>query len=57
MNFDHYTNENKTEQNNWSYTPDDPYRILIIRGFGPGKTNASLNLINNQNTFICKGSI
>ena len=25
-----------------------PYRILIIGGFGSGKTNALLNLINNQ---------
>ena len=28
--------------------PDHPYRILIIRGSGTGKTNALLNLINNQ---------
>ena len=25
-----------------------PYRILIIRGSGSGKTNALFNLINNQ---------
>ena len=28
--------------------PDHPYRILIIGGSGTGKTNALLNLINNQ---------
>ena len=44
-----YTNENKTEHNpKWSYIPDHPYRILIIGGSGSGKTNALLNLINNQ---------
>ena len=49
INFDDYANENKTEHNlNWSYIPDHPYRILIIGGSGSGKTNALLNLINNQ---------
>ena len=33
---------------NWRYIPDHPYRILIIGGSGTGKTNALLNLINNQ---------
>ena len=33
---------------NWSYTPDHPYRILIAAGSGSGKTNALLNLIENQ---------
>ena len=33
---------------NWPYIPDDPYRILVIGGSGPGKTNVLLNLINNQ---------
>ena len=28
--------------------PHHPYRILIIGGSGSGKTNALLNLINNQ---------
>ena len=41
--------ENKKEDNlNWPYIPDHPYRILIIGGSGAGKTNALLNLINNQ---------
>ena len=49
INFDEYANENKKERNlNWPYIPDHPYRILIIGGSGTGKTNALLNLINNQ---------
>ena len=46
INFDEYTNENngvslKTEHDlKWSYIPDHPYSILIIRGSGSGKTNA-----------------
>ena len=45
INFDDYVigiafNENKTEHNkNWPYIPDDPYRILVIRGSDSGKTN------------------
>ena len=47
--FDDYTNENKMEHNlKWPYIPDHPYRILIVGGFGSGKTNALLNLIKNQ---------
>ena len=39
----------KIERNsNCPYIPDHPYRILIIGGFGSGKTNALLSLINNQ---------
>ena len=49
INFDEYTNENKKEHNlNWPHILDHPYRILIIGGSGTGKTNALLNLINNQ---------
>ena len=49
INFDDYTNENKTQPNlKWPYIPDHLYRILIIGGSGSGKTNALLNLINNQ---------
>ena len=49
INFDDYTNENKTEHNpNWAHIPGHPYRILIIGGSGSGKTNALLNLIENQ---------
>ena len=47
--FDEYTNENKKERNlNWPYISDHLYRILIIGGSRAGKTNALLNLINNQ---------
>ena len=49
INFDDYVNENKTEHNkNCPYIPDKPYRILLIRGSGSGKTNVLLNLIENQ---------
>ena len=49
INLDDYANENKTKHNpDWPYIPDHPYRIIIIRGSGSGKTNALLNLINNQ---------
>ena len=38
--FDDWVNENKTEHNeNCSYTPHHPYRILIVAGSGSGKTN------------------
>ena len=49
INFDNYTNENKTEHNlKWPYIPDHPYGRLTIGGSGSGKTNALLNLISNQ---------
>ena len=54
INFDDYingiaSNENKTKhKKTWPYVPDHPYRILIIGGSGSGKTNALLNLIENQ---------
>ena len=49
INFDDYTNENKTKHNlNWPYIPDHPCRILIIGGSASGKTNTLLYLINNQ---------
>ena len=49
INFDDYANENKTQHNlKWPYIPGHPYRILIIGGWGPGKTNELLNLINKQ---------
>ena len=49
ISFDDYTNENKIERNSkWPHITDHPYRILIKGGPGSGKTNALLNLINNQ---------
>ena len=40
----------KIKQHNlkWPYILDHPYTTLIHRGSGSGKTNALLNLINNQ---------
>ena len=40
--------EIKQYNSKWRYIPDHPYRILIMGGSGSGKTNALLNLINNQ---------
>ena len=49
INSDSFTNENNKEHNEkWPYIPDHPYKILIIGGSGSGKTNALLNLINEQ---------
>ena len=49
INFDDYTNENKTEHNpKWPYIPERPYRILTVGGPGSEKANALLNLIYNQ---------
>ena len=49
INFDDIVSENKTVHNkNWPCISDHPYRILIIGGSGSGKTNASINLIENQ---------
>ena len=39
---------NKKHNEKWPYVPDHPNRILIIGGFGSGKTNTLLNLINEQ---------
>ena len=49
INFNEYTNENRTEHDPKSpYIPDHPFRILIIGGSGSRKTNTSRNLIENQ---------
>ena len=49
INFDNYTNENKTEHNSsCPYVPDHRYRILIVGYSGSGKTNTLLNLIKNR---------
>ena len=49
INFDNYTNENKTDRNSkWAYIQGNLYRILIIGGSESGKINALLNSINNQ---------
>ena len=49
INLDSITNEKNKEHNEkWPYIPDHPYRILIIDGSGSGKTNALINLIDEQ---------
>ena len=48
INFDDHVNENKTTQFKVTIYSRSSIRILIIGGSGSGKTNALLNLINNQ---------
>ena len=49
INLDNITNENNKEHNEkWPYIPECLYRIVIIGGFGSGKTNALLNLTKEQ---------
>ena len=38
----------KKHNQNWPQIPDHLHRILIIRGFGSGKTNSLFNLISQQ---------
>ena len=50
FNLDNITNEKNKEHNKkCPYIPEHLYRILIIGGFGSGKTNALHNLIKEQN--------
>ena len=50
INLDSITNENNKKHNEkWPYISDHLYRIIIIGGSGSGKTNALINLINEQN--------
>ena len=49
ISFDNYTSENKTVHILKCLNfPDHTYRILIIGDSGAGKSNALLNLMNNQ---------
>ena len=49
MTMKSYNESIKTSQNpNWSYISDQPYRTLIIGGLGFGKTNFLLDLIKHQ---------
>ena len=49
INLDDITNENnKKHDKKWPFIPDCAYRILIIGSSGSGKTNALLNVINEQ---------
>ena len=53
FNFDNITNENNKEHNlKWPNILHHVYRILIIGGFGSGKTNALLNLIKEKDSGI-----
>ena len=60
FNSDDIINQNNKEHDEkWPLIPDHPYRILIIGGYGSGKTNVLLNLIKEQNAidkvfFVCK---
>ena len=52
INLDSITNENSKKRNEkWPHTSDHLYTIIIIGGSGSGKTNALINLINEQNDF------
>ena len=49
INFDNVSKANIKEHNsNWPQIPDPPYRILIVGGFGSGKTNSLFNRISHQ---------
>ena len=49
FNLEDITNENNKYHNlKWPFITDHLYRILIIGGSGPGKTNTLLNLIKVQ---------
>ena len=49
INLDCITNKNNKKHNEkWQYIPNYPHRTLIIVGSGSAKTNALLNLINEQ---------
>ena len=49
INLDNIRNDKKPKHNKYPYIPDHPYRLLIIGRSGSGKTNALINLINEQN--------
>ena len=42
------TGKIKKYNQNWAQISDIPYRILMIRGSGSGKTNALIDLIKKQ---------
>lgn len=53
INFDDITWEKLKEHNpNWRHISGNPYKILIIGGFGSGKTKELLNL--NRHTDLIK---
>ena len=62
INFDNYTNENKTKHNSkWPYIPHHPYRILVIGGSGSAKNKCIIKFDTQsaeywQSLFIYKRS-
>ena len=46
INFNYTSKKHKNRNPNWLQVPDYPYRMLVIVNYGPGKTNALLNLIS-----------
>ena len=49
INFDYVTKENiKGHNPNWAQIHDHSYRILVIGGFGSGKTHSLSNLKNEE---------
>ena len=49
INFDDVTKENMKQHNpNWPQISDLPYRILMIRDSGSGKTKSLLNVISQK---------
>ena len=49
INFDDVTKENRKEHHpNCAQIPDHLYRILLIGGYGSGKTNSLINLTSQQ---------
>ena len=46
INFDDFKKQNIKERSpNWPQLPDHPYRILITKGSGCGKTNSLFKLM------------
>ena len=53
FNLDDFTNESNKEHNEkWPYIPDNPNRLLIVRGFGSGKTNYFLKLMKEHDGIV-----
>ena len=50
INRDNYVHEKKAEHNEkWPYIPDEWYTVIRIGSSGSRKTNALINLINEEN--------
>ena len=60
INFDDFIKKEETKEHGptWPQIPDDPYRILKIRGSESVKTSSLFNLMSqppdiDKNLFIC----